>query len=141
MRKFIFALLIFLVLGFSLCFKQTLTFFCKNDAKEIGEEGKVQYSGASLGFLCENVSKNCIFYEKDGEIMGECVFIAKNSLSKIANRMGLVVLKRYFVGKREIIEGTSPLLKYNISGVQANVQICIVDDLVQIASPIIYGSF
>ena len=55
--------------------------------------------------------------------------------------MGLVVLKRYFVGKREIIEGTSPLLKYNISGVQANVQICIVDDLAQIASPIIYGSF
>lgn len=141
MKKFCVFVFIVSILVFSLCFKQDLFSFCKNDAKTIGKNEKVQYSGASLGFLCENVAKNCIYYENDGEIVGECVFVAKKSLSKIASDMGLVVLKRYFVGQREIIEGVSSVLKYGISNQQANVQICIYLDMVQIASPIIYGSF
>lgn len=141
MKKFIFALLVLVLLGFCLLFPKTLSFFCKNQAKEIGVNANVQYSGANLGFLCENVAKKCIYYEENGEIVGECVFLNLSSLNEVASKMGLVVLRAYNVGTRRVIEGVSALIKYSISGRQANVQICIDDQNVQMASPIIYGSF
>lgn len=141
MKKFVFVLLVLVLLGFCLLFPKTLSFFCKNKAKEIGSNANVQYSGANLGFLCENVAKKCIYYEENGEIVGECVFLDLSSLNEIASKMGLVVLKEYFVGTRRVIEGVSSMVKYSISGRQSNVQICIDNQNVQMASPIIYGSF
>ena len=92
MKKFIFALLVLVLLGFCLLFSKTLSFFCKNQAKEIGVNANVQYSGANLGFLCENVAKKCIYYEENGEIVGECVFLNLSSLNmlKKMNESGLL---------------------------------------------------
>lgn len=141
MKKIFFAFLFVFLIGFCLAFPKTLSFFCENHSKEIGENKNVQYSGANLGFLCEKVAKKCIYYEENGEIVGECVFLNRSSLNEITSKMGLVVLKDYFVGSRRVIEGVSAMLKYSISGRQANVQICIDNENVQMASPIIYGSF
>lgn len=141
MKKFIFAVFIILIVGFCLAFPKNLCFFCKQESNEIGKTSNVQYSGADLGFLSEKVAEKCIYYEEDGEIIGECVFLSLSSFREVANKIGLVVLKEYYVGSRKVIEGVSAMIKFAIAGRQSNVQVCIDGKNVQMASPIIYGSF
>lgn len=140
MKKFCFVLFLILLVAFGVCFKSSLFSFCEKDFIETDSKN-ISYAGANLGFLCEKVSKDYVKYEKDGEIVGECVFVEKSSVEKIANEIGLVVLKKYKIGEKIVVEGVSPILKYYISGRQANVQICINEEFAQIGSPIIYGSF
>lgn len=140
MKKFCFVVFFVLLLAFGICFKSSLFPFCKEDCIEPGSES-VSYAGANLGFICEKVSKEYVKYENGGEIVGECVFVEKSAVEKIANKIGLVVLKKYKIGERVVVEGVSSVLKYCIEGRQANVQICINEEFAQIGSPIIYGSF
>lgn len=140
MKKFCFVLFLVLIVAFGICFKSSLFSFCKDDFIETGSES-VSYAGANLGFICEKVSKEYVKYEKNGEVVGECVFVEKSAVEKIASEIGLVVLKKYKIGERVVVEGVSPVLKYYVSGRQANVQICINEEFAQIGSPIIYGSF
>lgn len=140
MQKIFVVMLMVFLFAFGLCFKSSLFSFCEGEEVAIGSE-TVEYAGGNLGFLCENVFGDHVTYEQDGEVVGECVFIKKSALEKVASKIGLVVLKKYEVADRVVIEGMSPLLKFSIEGRQSNVQICIDGDIVQIASPIIYGSF
>lgn len=141
MKKVLFALFIVIIFAVGLCFKNPLFDCVQGAIKEISEGSETAYAGVNLGFLCENVLKDRISYESDGEVVGECVFTDKSSLKKVASDLGLMVIKRYYIGSREIIEGYSPRVKYSICGEQSNIQICVDGENVQIGSPIIYGSF
>lgn len=140
MKKIFAVLLIMFLFAFGLCFKNSLFSFCEEEVISINS-GSVEYAGANLGFLCEKVSEDYVTYEQNGEVVGECVFVKKSALEKIASDIGLVVLEKYEVAGRTVVEGVSALLKFSIEGRQANVQICIDGEVAQIASPIIYGSF
>lgn len=141
MKKFLVVLFMVLLFAFGLSFKSPLSSIVGENAKIINGNEKVAYAGANLGFICEDVSLQKIEYKENECVVGECVFIDKSNLAKVASDLGLVVLKKYSIGERQIIEAYSPVLKYFIDGVQSNIQICIDGGNVQIGSPIIYGSF
>ena len=109
-----------------------------------GGVGEVVYAAGDLGFVLEqNTGQNSLIYKKNNNIVGECVWIkaGQEKLNYICNKLGLTILKKYFVGERLLIEGRSSLLKYKLNGTNQNVQICSYNNLITIGSPIIYGNY
>ncbi len=98
----------------------------------------------NLGFLVEKgTAGKFVNYIRNGEVVGECVWLAQDllNLNKLCEKLALTNLKKYYVGERYIIEGSSPLLKYSIDGKSANVQIACYNQTTVVGSPIIYGSY
>ena len=97
-----------------------------------------------LGFVLENCyEEKYKKYSIEGEVVGECVIlnVDKKELNKIGDKLGLIVLDRYEVEGKQIIEGFSAKLPYKIKDRRANVQIAIEEEQIVVATPIIYGSY
>lgn len=139
MKKIILIFLPLFIIVFAFLFSD---FSLERFVEASNEKNKTSF--LNLGFVKENYeSNNYKKYTSDNIVVGECVCLnLKNfSLNQIANKLGLVVTKKYYVDELMIIEGVSAKLKYAINDRRENVQIAINGDNVVVASPIIYGSY
>ena len=139
MKKVLFLAIIIFVLIF--CFSYS-SFSLKEllVTKELCEVS----SQIDLGFIKEEyVNENYSIYSNGDEIVGEVVRlnINKNSLNKILEKIGFMVVKRYEVDGIKIIEGWASKIKFGLKGRQSNVQVAIKNQEIVIGSPIIYGSY
>lgn len=142
MKRFLIMAFVLVLLSVGIFFGSgSLSSLLKESEGESLENVSVKYANASLGFLEEEVDGKTLKYVSNGKVVGECIFTKKSYLSKLTEKLGLMITNKYVVGNCEIIEGVSPLSKFSISGRQANIQISIKEQDVIIASPIIYGSF
>ncbi len=97
-----------------------------------------------LGFVKEvYFGTNYKQYKSEDKVVGESVQIKGNNLklNKLCDELGVVVLKKYFVNDKLIIEGVSSMFKYRNENSQANIQICLENDIITVGLPIIYGSY
>ena len=97
-----------------------------------------------LGFVKEEYfGTNYKQYKSEDKVVGESVQIKGNNLklNKLCDELGVVVLKKYFVNDKLIIEGVSSMFKYRNENSQANIQICLENDIITVGLPIIYGSY
>lgn len=142
MKRFLIMAFVLVLLSAGIFFGSgSLSSLLKESEGESLENVSVKYANASLGFLEEEVDGKTLKFVSNGKVVGECIFTKKSYLSKLTEKLGLMITNKYVVGNCEIIEGVSPLSKFSISGRQANIQISIKEQEVIIASPIIYGSF
>ena len=69
------------------------------------------------------------------------VFGGKQKMNELAQKMGLVILNKYEIENKSVVEGVSTLLSYRIKGRRANVQMVADGEKIVIGTPIIYGSY
>lgn len=86
-----------------------------------------------------------VFYSYDGggKVVGEFFTADANKFNyqKFASEFGLIVTRTSQVDEVFNIYARSALLPYRVSGVDSNIQIAIDNNIVTVASPIIFGSF
>lgn len=136
MKRFMYIFCLLLILSFCVVAGKT--------SLAVYSKGVESQKCTDLGFLIEeNKTINFKNYKKGSQIVGECVTIDASllNLNQICERLGINITKKYELGDRLIIEGYSPLLNYYIEGRQENVQLCLNDEELTIATPIIYGSY
>ena len=116
-----------------------------NNEIQINEGKEIVYAETNLGFVLEreNNISNSLKYLQNGQVIGECIWIVgkKNKLNKICEKLGMVITNTYCVGERQMLEGYSALLSYQLKGTNKNIQIAITDEKIVVGSPIIYGSY
>ena len=147
MKRFILSFTLVMCLVAGVILSNTSLFGLFKGYKEISQKGytgDAVYAGGNLGFVLEvQNDSSSTKYMCNSVVIGECISLdgGKKRLNEICDKLGVLVLDKYQVGDRYIIEGSSALLKYFIEGRQSNVQIAVEGDRITIGSPIIYGSY
>jgi len=136
---------IFWVLGLILlvCFCLCCSDLKLNNLFNISENYK-NNKHLNLGFIFEKYeTNNYKKYMTGDKVVGECVEVdCKNvNINKIADKLGLMITNKYYVGEMVVIEGVSSKVNYALKNRRENIQIAIKGDKATIASPIIYGSY
>ena len=145
MKNFLLVLggVIILVVSICLSHNKLSDLLSKDINIESGVKEVLMASG-DLGFIFEKQENaRCISYIKENKIVGQCVLIEvnKDKINYVCSVLGLTIHKKYSLGNRLIIEGSSALLDYSMKGTNQNVQICYKKGLITVGSPIIYGNY
>ncbi|MBR2909929.1 MAG: hypothetical protein IKC11_06290 [Clostridia bacterium] len=146
MKRFLLIVLpvLFMVVCLGLSSGDVRGVFLGETNKIKASKSEITYAESDLGFVVENFeAKNLLKYTSKGEVVGEClmVFGGKQKMNELAQKMGLVILNKYEVENKSVVEGVSTLLSYRIKGRRANVQMVADGEKIVIGTPIIYGSY